>query len=372
MSRRKILLYPLVLALAIFLLDKVALIPAVQAAGRPGPTPMENMVRSMDHFFDLYREAVSAKREGRPLHIVFGSSRSEMFQNLTEKSIDATPFLDREEKQDLKRVYFEPRMAYKAADLFMEMVFVSHIVETGRRPGLIVLELSPEMFNRNSPSNINKYLYENIYPISDLAEFYPLLDGDLKREIRNRLLFASYAFRFRPERLLQRSPGDSSSLAELLLVARQRQEEPPADFKDYNEGSIPPSVYKSNFLGYARYLRTNFVLRNYQFDSGEENSFYHILDISRKAGIPIVVWLPHVHPALDAIWSGTEFERAFPRIRNRIEKAGVPFLDARHLDIKCKWYVDSSHLSRRCAPYMMERIEEKAREVYGDSIYSTP
>ncbi len=369
MNRNQILLFPLLLFLALFLLDKLALIPAVRNPGRPGPTPLENMVLSLEESFALYHSLQRAGKESRPYVLFLGSSRSEFFQYLDVSELRHSPFLRPEERARLTGLFFEPRYAYKAADIFVQLVFLDRILKKEELPDLLVLEFSPEMLNRNSPSNIQKYIYENILDPSFLWEIYPLLEGEEKGVVQNRLLFSSYAYRFRPEKALVnaltgKDPGQSGVLARALLKGRPVTRPIPGSYEEYPLEGIPAEVFQEKFIGYTRYLREEFVLRDFTLDRSERRTFSHILKRLESRGVKTVVWIPRVHPLMEREWERIGFPSLMEELRGEVKERGMAWYDAWQGELPCLRFVDSSHLSARCAPPLVARILGAAREQY--------
>jgi hypothetical protein len=356
MKRSRYVTYPFFIFALIFLLDKIALIPPIWEAGRGPQTPIDNLVESLRSHIEAYGQRKKSG-ESRPLVLFLGSSRSELFRHLTERSIRAAPSISERERKVLLSTYFEPRMAYKAADMFIQMLLIERLLEMRPRPDLTILEFSPEMLNANGPASIHRYIEESIFPLHQLYGFLPILQGEERREVLNRLLFASYAARFRPERLLgrlldtDRSDG-AQQFARAYLAGRPPVEEIPRSYIDYDSRAIPEEVYQERFLGYANYLKNDFVLKNYAIHPSELLSLYRILDLAAANELRIAIWIPPVHPVLTAYWNETEYPKRYPEIVAEIEKRGFPLIRGSSTGIGCSRFVDSSHLSARCATHL--------------------
>lgn len=364
----RILYFYLILLFAlVFALDKLALIPVLREAGRDDPTPNENIIY---HMRGLYR---GAPRD-RPVIALFGSSRSDIFKFLAPEEIARGVELTGAEKEKLRGLHFETRSVIRASELFFAYALIENMLRE-RRPDLIVLEISPEMFNRNSPFNMNLYLRNHVYDRPILKAALGFTSGGLRMEVVNRLLFPTYAYRWRPERAIEnlirgRKASDARFLA-MLLLERQKNVEPlPADYREYPLGEIPEDVFEKRFEKYTDFLKRENILRDYENDPDELRVLEAIFELARRHRVPLVAWTPYVHPILSRTWATTTYPEMAPELERVVAGSGYPYFRGFAYPMRCRRFVDSSHLSGRCAPYLMARILETAESKYGASIYS--
>ena len=363
---RLLLWLPLGLLVLIFALDKLALVPVLREAGRSDPTPNENIIHNMRA---LYRKAPTDK----PVLAIFGSSRSDIFKFLAPEEIERGLFLSPAEKRRMQALHFETRSVIRASELFLTYTLIENMLRE-RKPDLIVLEVSPEMFNKHSPFSMNLYIRNHVYDRPILRAALGFTSGDLRLEVIARLLFATYAYRWRPERAVmnliagERAADEGRFVAQLLLDQQKNVEPIPEDYREYPEGDIPIDVFEERFQEYTDFLERSNILMNYRNDPDELRTLSAILELCKERGVPVVVWIPYVHPVLSRRWATTEYPELHPRVVAAIEAAGVPFFRGFAAKMECRRFVDSSHLSGRCAPYLMSRILETAVTGHGPAV----
>lgn len=361
---QKLILYPFGLFLFVFILDKIILIPAIRDLGCPEPTPMENILKSLSH-----DGKTGGEKNAVPEVVFLGSSRSDLFKHLHPGVIGPDPWTAPPVKARLLRYHYNTHAVVRASELFVQYALLTSILESGRRPGLVVLEISPAMFNGNSPFGMKTYLSKQIYETSLLIEILPVLNGENRNEVLYRLLFTGYGYRFRPERalsnLLRRNEEtDGSDFALLLLRARPHIAPLPAGFLDFEIGKIPPEPYLKRFIGYTKSQSEKGILRDYRFDPAELGVLKLLLKKANKAGVPLVVWRPVIHPLLKAKVDQTSYPFHKSEIVKTIADENIPYFNAEEYPLHCRRFKDSSHYSGRCAPYLMNLILDTARKKY--------
>lgn len=363
---RKVILYPVLIFLLIFALDKLATIPSIRKYGRPEYTPMENILVNL-------KRSIEDRRAGaKPLHVLLGTSRSDRFKYMTGGRIRLGDGLSQEDQKALLGIQFETRGVIRASEFLIQYVLIRKILEATRSPDLVILEMSPEMFNKNSPFGMSNQINDNIYSLPTLQGTLDFVSGKNFKEVRNRLLFHSYAFRFKPERAVERAisgkPATSNNMAVFLLQSQKSIEELPDTYRDYHRDQIPEEVYQERFVGYTNFLKKENILMNYEFDRQEKDALFASLELLKKAKIPVVVWIPYVHPILSREWEKTDYVQFEPEILARLTKLQVPVHDASRNPPECIRFSDSSHLSSKCGPSLMADIQQTARSFYKNDV----
>ncbi len=349
--------YILILFGGVFLLDKLALIPVLREAGRAEPTANENIIYNV-------REVFRRAPVDRPVVALFGSSRSDIFKFMAPAELKKALHLTAAEKTTLAGQHFETRSIIRASELFLAYTLIESMLRE-RKPDLVVLEVSPEMFNKNSPFNMNLYIQNHVYDTAILKAAPGFTSGSLRAEVINRLLFATYAYRWRPERAVENlirgeTAAQSRFLTQILLDRQPNVEPLPADYKEYEEGDIPADVFEKRFVQYTEFLVNENILMRYENDPDEVKALAAILELCRERGVRVVVWMPYVHPILARRWAATDYPAIQPQVEATVRAAGVPFFKGFSYNMACRRFVDASHLSGRCAPYLMARILETA------------
>ena len=359
----------MIFTIGLFALDKLALIEGLRAYGRPEPTPIENILIHLRRVADELQKDEHEK----PVYVIFGTSRSDRFKNLHPDVIRSAPELTQAEKDELLNVRFETRAILKASEMFLQFTLLETMVRAGANPDLIIMEVSPEMFNGGGPYNMNLYVSNHIYDQTLLRKTLAFLDGRARYEAVKRLFFATYAYRFRPERALMNffrgvRPAEQSHGASLLGMFDPIQALP-ENYEDFEEDDIPPEVFEKRFEGYADHLEKANVLMNYRFEQAEYDAFVAILDMVREKNVPLVLWTPYVHETLEKRWRSNmnrENNPVYPELWPEIAERDIPYFNASAHDMRCRRFTDSSHLSARCSPYLMWEIVKTARARYGE------
>ncbi|MBE7437117.1 MAG: DUF1574 family protein [Spirochaetales bacterium] len=349
-----ILLTPLFLFLIVFVVDKVAWFPVVVQKGRAEQTPFEHLLRNIDTL-------KQSGPESRPWVVFLGSSRSEIFQHLHPTSIESSS-LSKEAQALLTRFHLETRLPFKASSTLANFSFLERLLRPGPRPDLIVLEYSPEMLNLNGPFNAALFLQGNILDRPLLRQIFPLMDLKSKLDILIRLGFPAFHYHIRVERVLTAGPDDFDSVLTGMLFANRPPSTPlPDNYQDFAAGDIPSAIYQERFLDYSDYLKNEFILKNYIISPVELRALYESIALARKAKIPLVLWIPPIHQELARRLATTEYAGRGAAIENDLADRALLI---RMPDLPCQRYVDSSHLSARCAPEVAHLLLSQAKEFY--------
>lgn len=349
--------FPILLFLFIFSLDKLAGIHAIRKYGRPPLTPMENILFTAD---EILKKREAEKPE-RPLHMVLGTSRSDIFQFLGKKTITDAAYPDEEGKKALVSVDYDTRLVVRASELFVHYTILERIARNKTRPDRILVEISPEMFNKNSPFSTWHQLNDHIYDRKLMSGLLPVLDGREQQEILFRLMFPTYSYKFLPEKALSNFINGidvtKGNLATVLLIGRSPVHELKGDYKDFPLDDFPRKEYNKRIKQYTKFLVDRNIMMKYEFSNQELNLLKSIVELGRKNHLNIVFWIPKVHPLLEKEWKKSDFMKHREEVYGVIRESGYPFFDGWGADFECLRFVDSSHLSARCAPYLMHRIE---------------
>lgn len=363
--RRRTLRYPLLLLLLLLIVDKIALIPAVRDAGRKPPTPIENLRNAIQF------TRPEAARDPRPEIVVLGTSRTKNFEYLHPDTIERDPYLSPARRSRLLGMRFETGTILPAADMLVQYVYAREYLASKVRPRLMVLEVSPPAFNKNSNNNLELFMHGNVFDYEVLLKLAGIVQPDRWGLVGTKVAFASYAYGFRPENALRnlirgRTYRDSAEDAMRLILMMPRTKAIPADYDDQPEEPQASVNYRQRIDEYTDYVE-GMYLRRFEFDTAELKLLDRILSEATKANQPIVLWKPRSHPHLEKRSAELGFERAFVQVETLIRARGVPYYDAaRDVEFACRRHRDASHQSARCMPYLMDRIVDVAVERYPD------
>ncbi len=355
MRNEKLILYPLLIVILIFALDKLALIPSIRDYGRPDMTPMENMQTNL---------ATIAKTNSNPDVLVFGTSRSDIFKFIHPSELPTAPAINSKDKKLLLSTYIETRGVIRASELFVTYAMLRSIIDDGMRPEAVLVEVSPEMFNKNSSFNIYRQIIDQIYPVRYMIELLWFTKGKPFKEALNRTLFASYAYRFRPERAISRiitgKKVSRNNMAVFLLGQVPVTETLPNGYRDYEPGNIPPDVFQERFIGYLNTLKENGTMMNFEYDPAELEILHRIINVAKENKIKLILWRPPLHPVYNAAIGNTVYREHESGILKVMKDSGFPVINGEKLKMECNRFVDASHVSGRCAPWLMAHIIRSA------------
>jgi len=365
-ANRKLIYYPLILFIFIFLADKLALIPVLQRYGRKESTSSENIQMALEQ---NRRSRARKKTDGLDVAIL-GTSRSEMFYSLHPSVIKNNKYISHQGEKRLLQSDFDTVGIFRASEILTHFLNFHVILRSSRRPDLILLEIGPEMFNSESPVGMNRTIKEIVIPPALLPALIGITRGSRRQEFLYRLLFPSYALRFRPEKILANyfSGVDYKEASELpvsIIKAHARVRPIPRGYREFHEKRIPLAQYNHYFKKYGNTILTKTFLRNYKYDRDEFRMLAALLLKARRAKLPIVVWMPPVHEFLEQGTRKTGYYRHHAAIRKLIQEANIPFWDGRR-DFRspCRYFVDCSHFSGRCAPWFMDQLLSTALKRY--------
>ena len=361
----RVLRYPLLILLFLLVVDKIALVPSLRDAGRKPPTPIENLREA------IHRTRSDAARDPRPEIVVLGTSRTKVFQYLHSDTIRRDPYLNQARRSKLLGLRFETGTILPAADMLVQYVYAKEYLSADTRPRLLVLEVSPSAFNRNSNNNLELFMQGNVFDYELLLKLVGIVQPDRWPLIGTKVLFASYAYGFRPENAMRnllrgRTYRDSARMAVDMILLLPRTKVIPPDYDDQPEEPLHTELYRTRIVAYTDYVQ-GMYLRRFALDMAEVKLLDRILTTAQKVGQPIVLWQPRSHPFLARRSKELGLEAAFAPVEELIRSRGVAYYDAsRDTSFSCRRHRDASHQSARCMPYLMDRIIAVAESHYPD------
>ena len=369
-EKRILLLYPLALFLIVFALDKLSLLPdfAKYTRGK-SITRVENIRTAIQK----RAGSLAAKPRGAKLDVFFlGTSRSEFINNLHPEVIRRDPYTNQREKKILGRADYNLLGVYKASEFLRYYLSLRALLEAGPRPDLIAVEIGPELYNDSAPISIQRIIARNHIERKYLLDVFRLVTKrDLKHELLNRYLFPTYALKIRPETYFANKRSGKTymrgaHIAALVIHKRSTLHIPKNwDFGDRNIDTISKKDYAERIQGMTDNIEKKTFLRNYKFSRDELNFLDAVLELSAKNKIPAVVWTAHVHKSLDDAAARAGYYRLHHgRVKKMLKRRKAPFIDFRRVKPPCRWFVDASHYSPRCYPWIMTRLLEFAGASY--------
>lgn len=353
---------PLGLLCLILLVDKLVLWPALRNAGRRDTTPMENIAINLDRLLklEIYQKQSHPDTYRAPVFFL-GSSRSEMFQAMDPELIRKASGLNPDTRTALLARRYETRGIVRAADAWLQYVMLDVIIRSQLKPEFVLIEMSPEMFNANSPYTVLNHIKSNVYDKELLWDLFSNSYGDVRKEAALRLTFLSYNYGLRPERVFRNLANGSDYLASadgpvLLLSMQSSVKVLPPDYQDFRIDNIPPQDYKKRFVDYTNHLLKDNILKEYEFSPSEGQIFKLLVDRLKANRVKAIFWNPPVHPELARKRYKIITHLEIQTIIKKIKKSGYPYVKVDPENLNCKLWTDASHLSDRCAPQTMQYI----------------
>ncbi|WCL50923.1 DUF1574 family protein [Leptospira sp. GIMC2001] len=352
---------PFGLLLFLFIIDKVSLIPSCYKTGRLDNTPIENISDAMRGIYLDKKKNLDSKKE----IIILGTSRSDILSFLDNKSIESNPFIDTESKNMLLNYDFETRSIVKASEFLYHLYLFQTIVESGFKPELVIIEVSPESLNTNNPFHADFQFRTNIFPYRFLLELLPVADNTWRKDLYLYTLFPSVYYKFMPEKSLQKFIKGKDYLSENNVIPAYSffptTGTLPANHIDFEEFSFPETEYKKRILEYTEYLVSHNILKDFKISESEVAILDLLLAKIQKSKIPVVFWRPRVHSIYKQKQEESGAISADKIIQDKIEAYGYPYINLQNVDTKCNYYTDSSHISARCSPEIMKLVIEASK-----------
>ncbi len=387
--RNKYLLYPLAFVAALFLLDKLFLLPEVRDSFVQPGGMMYYRQREMQ--LKAFHDYAALPHPGRKLAVVFGDSRS-----FAIGDIMAHNFLN---KMDWDIFNFSGPQALPAYHDYL----ASRLFGGTARPDYMLLGLSPDAFNRNSglfASPVLNFGVDHAF-IEANRTHIPDFDYESYQESRR---FALIGLQFSFKSLFRRIQGsirarnhDMEDLPlEIMAALPVRDGRPylPEEFKPLifalqSAGRENLSMYslenspERKILDSARGAQyawfgaasdatlkadtdriVSLYLKGFA-TSPEQIYFYtHVMRRAREAGVRSIVFWPRVNPHLQEVYRKENRIRYLWKQLERIAvEEGAIAVDLNEVpETECRQFYDASHLSFTCftkiTKYLLERLEK--------------
>lgn len=356
---RKHFLFPVVLFLSFFALDKTCHLSALKMLSQPDATYLYYDYKStlLEELETVYRanEKKPAGEKKRIL-VVLGSSRLMYFDY---------PAFERN-FPDWEMFNFSSPVTSPAYYSYM----VEKFLERGIKPDYLLVETDSFQFNESSAA----FLKSNVTYSFDLP--FILKNARLFKtsEISYWLgqnLFASLKYSPDPQRIIARLRDDQQKFQTIFRELDKYQRE--------NRGAgrnvIPKQDYFERDFGRLEgtsRMTIGWIYGNYKTSDRQYTFLEHTLERAEKAGIFLALIRPPVSRPMERILAQempdvlAEYDRRIADIRSRHP---VPFLDLLHRDdYYCNTFVDGSHMAIDCYyPMMLLMMREyrKARLAKG-------
>lgn len=348
------LLFPVILFLSFFALDKVMCLDSVKRYTQDDATYVyydykPELLQELKEF-DKQRRLPPADEDGclkdssgpcsvhsgKKILIVLGSSRLLYFNY-----------------ENFKHAFPNWEMFNFSAPVSSPAYFdymLQEVLATGVEPDYVIVESDPFQFNENSPGFVKSNLAYS-FDFSYVLENFHLFSRDEVSQFLAKNLFAGYRFRPHLDNAVQRL----SDPQDRFLIAIDRMDA----FQRANRGGgmslIPrPDYYERDFASLAAtsQMTVQWIYGNYELSERQWVFLDQLIERARKNRVPLVFLRPPVsRPMQDILDASEEIQQSkeiwSARMDERLEYEmlidltdGEPF--------HCNTFADGSHMSLQC------------------------
>lgn len=349
MIRNKFLLYPLILFLFLFLVDKIFLLDSVKSYIKTDFTYL--YYETKEELFDLLVKNHKEGKLKKKLMIVLGSSRLLYFDHK-----ELTEFYPDWDIYNFSSAVTTPAYYY---------YYIERILKNGIQPTLILLESDPNQFNQNSPVFKDSNLTYS-FDLPFILKNANLFGKDYVSFYLGKTLFASSKNKPLIQNAFQRlKSSERQAISEMGNTVRKLLLE--------NKGhsiSLVENYYERDFgMLEATSQRTmDWLYRNYKDSEMQYTFFEYILrDVKAKNIDMIIVW-PQSSIPMQKLMKSTNYVKDWQsKVGNIASKYGFSILDMDNTsDYYCNSFVDGGHISKDCyRPFIRYVMSEYYRVSQG-------
>ncbi|MCB1308369.1 MAG: DUF1574 family protein [Leptospiraceae bacterium] len=353
--KRSVIYYPLMLLAAVLLVDKTFEIPVIRDRTRQEITTLEVLDRYAARVLAEVQTSQSP-HSVRKTVLFLGTSRSMTFLILNDLEHDE--FLSVGRRRFLSDYHFEARLAFPLPDVLSQLMIADRLRAMDVRVDTIVFDLSP--FVLYNHTLLESRIRQNVLPRKFLVRYLSEMPPDIRGQALGQLLFTTYRYRVRPERLFIRGGGEevspftgaqrSDAMAAQLIANPltftieslddvRADDISPAEF-DRRFAALNAAAFDSLYVDYDRRAQARKLLE----------AIFTILEGHAEH---VILWLPPVHPSFRrTVYAELEPEDDFwKRYHAILSEAGAKrfaFYNGYRSLAECDYWLDASHYSGRC------------------------
>lgn len=384
--RNKFLIYPVLFVAALFVVDKLFLLPEVRDAFiQPGG--MIYYRQRQEQLKTLRAQACDPERKGR-LVAVLGDSRSfALGQDMI--------------RQDRHREFSIFNFSGPQAMPVYHLYLAEKMLGGRCRPDVLLMGVAPDAMNRHSPVFVSPNLNFGVDE-AFVERYRTLIPGDVYSAYLNTRRFALAGLGFNLNEFLIRVEGSLAAEktefgAEIALLEKTLQSggtngDRSAGRRKLLEGILRSSQKNLSLYSFensqhrlildatrgaqyawfgvmddAELKRETERLQKYYLSrfvpSAEQMYFFsRTLRLARRAGVRVLVFWPRVNPHLNKVYQNEpQITALWDEMRRISEAHGADVVDLnREAGAACSHYYDASHLSISCFPditaFLLDRL----------------
>jgi hypothetical protein len=349
MKQRNLLVYlPLFLFLALFAIDKIALIPAFRECCTLSGTSTAFRA-AIESDFRQDQMIAAARAEGRRLSMNFGSSRSlGYYLSPTRTHVAADRFLTPAEK-NLVNSWEIVNSAAPGSSILYAYVRMTQWLDHGVRPEVIFVEFSPVAVTSNTQWFVTELKFG--VPLNFTLKHLGKMPYAHVKTILGSRIFQLSRFRI----------GEPQAATPFLeLVVREyadtiviRPEHAPFS-ASHRAGQEPPATQ----LLFTRMtgIMAAGLFSGYRMDPSLLRYVDLMIERARAENIPIVFWRPPAHP----MWAQVLKQRldpwAWQRLVKHMRASGAGYVDLSEPGaVRCDYFMDPVHFGEHCVAEVFAR-----------------
>lgn len=343
---------PVIIVFALLAADKIVLIPAVQRCCiRKGPDYFYESLNRDYPAAELLKSAVYQKKKtalsfGSSVSYGFYFSKSSEYHYLDNK-------LSKEERHSLQN-WEIINFTAPGSSMLGHFVRLVHILDSGLRPDLVLMELAPNSFNAVSRWN-DLEITETLSLDFVLKHWEDISNVHLKRYFTSRIFALT---RFRPGRPLPENEIGKDYFQKFMIGYLQdgRVSLPlPASSRVGSEKIGNMFVFQTLLLGLKD------VFRGYSVNPDLKSYFDRTVLLAEKNKIPVVFWFPALHPELRVYAQEVMNGKQWTSFIQAAEKQkGFIYYNMNTGESACEYFIDPMHMGVECFGQVFPVVLKKA------------
>ncbi|MCE9597415.1 MAG: DUF1574 domain-containing protein [Spirochaetia bacterium] len=344
--------FPVLIALIVFAVDKVALIPAFRQCCTTAPSA--SMYRlSLNSDFRQDELVAQARRESKRIMMTFGSSRSlGYFSGPSIEQIESSQYISAEQKKKLKS-WDVINSAAPGASIVTEYVRMIQWLDHGVKPDLLAIEFSRFSLNANSLWHDEEI--KNGIPLDFVLKNILSMPRGHSATVIGSRVFALSRYRIGAPSAVS-APIWEGLFNKLTDQLATRQHGSPVG-PGVRVGQEDPLALATYRHVASEMNRTMF--QGYRPDPDMTKYAFLMVERAKRDGIPIVLWNPAAHPIWNAVEEAADPRNRFARVVRDLKRGGGIYLDLNLTGaMKCDEFSDPVHSHQNCFPELAIRTIE--------------
>lgn len=340
MKKNKIFFYPLLLAILIFLIDKIFTIREIQLLTQKDATFLYYQYK--EKLFEKLKETY--KERNKKILIIIGSSRL-MFINYS----------------DFKKIYPEWELFNFSVPVNSPAYYlytIEKIIKEKIKPNLVILETDPFQFNEYSPG-FRKSNLPYTFDLTFVIKYFNLFEREEVSEFLGYLLFAGKKYPPDLFTLIERIQNPQDKLLKLFHKTIEYQEKnngcglPPIPIKEWYVRNL--SEIEQSAKGTLEWL-----YKDYKFSERQWIFLKKTNELLKTNQIHYIFVKPQLSPITEEILNkNPKTQIAYSIWKEKMKEITIEekIIDfSKNKNFFCNTFVDASHMSLECYDPLLYEI----------------